>query len=115
MALVVLVVLAIVSVIVLWRVHRAEPAKLAASIGRMRMLVPSFGGEMAAFLAVCVTAGICEELLYRGWMVNILEAATGSPWMAVAANSIIFGIGHAYQGVKGMLRTVFVGLQLAIL
>ena len=110
-----LIVLAAVSWIVLWRTRRAPPARLVEGFGRMRSLVPAFGPEMAAFVLVCLTAGVCEELLCRGWMVNILRAATGSTWAAVAISSIVFGIGHAYQGVKAMLRTVFVGLQLAVL
>ena len=111
----VLVVLAVVAPFVLWRVRRTPPERLAAAIGSLRGFVPTFGVEMGAFVMVCLTTGFCEEMLYRGWMVNILRAATGSTWAAVAATSIIFGVGHAYQGVKGMLRTVFVGLQLAIL
>ncbi len=46
---------------------------------------------------------------------NILRAATRSTWAAVVIGAVVFGIGHAYQGVIGMLRTTFVGLQLAIL
>ena len=110
-----LIVLAVVSGIVLRRLRRAQPAALVAALGRLRRMVPAFGVEMAAFVVVCVTAGVCEEMLYRGWLVNFLRAATGSTWAAVVAGAIVFGVGHAYQGVKAMLRTVFVGLQLAIL
>jgi membrane protease YdiL (CAAX protease family) len=110
-----LIVLGVVSLVVLWRVRRAPPEAVLAGFGRTRSLAPNFGAEMAAFVVVCLTAGFCEELLYRGWMVNLLRAATGSTWVAVAASTIAFGVGHAYQGFKGILRTVFVGLQLAIL
>ena len=110
-----LIVLAVVSWIVLRRVRRAQPAALRAAVGRLRSLVPAFGLEMAAFVIVCLTAGFCEELLYRGWMVNILHAATGSTWAAVGASAIVFGMGHTYQGAKGVLRTAFIGLQLAVL
>jgi membrane protease YdiL (CAAX protease family) len=110
-----LLALAIVSAIVLLRIRRAKPQTLRAGAGRLRKMVPAFGVEMAAFAVVCLTAGICEELLYRGWLVTFLRAATGSVWAAVAIGAIVFGIGHAYQGVLGMLRTAFIGLQLAIL
>ena len=110
-----LMILAVVSCIVLRRVRRAKPAVLTKAVGRLRRLVPAFGPEMAAFVVVCLTAGVCEEMLYRGWLVNLLRAATGSAWAAVGAAAIVFGLGHAYQGVKGMLRALFVGLQLAIL
>jgi membrane protease YdiL (CAAX protease family) len=110
-----LAIMAVVSVFVRWRVRRASPETLAAALGRMGKLAPAFGVEMAAFALLCVTAGVCEELLYRGWLVNVLWAASGSVWVAVVAGAAIFGIGHAYQGLKGILRTAFVGLQLAVL
>lgn len=110
-----LLVLAVVSGIILWRLRCAQPAALLAAVGRLRRMMPASGVEMAAFALVCLTAGVCEELLYRGWLVNILRVATGSTWVAVVAGAIVFGIGHAYQGVKRILRTAFVGFQLAIL
>ena len=110
-----LAIVAVLAVIVRWRVKRAHPEKLAAALGRMGNLAPAFGVEMAAFALVCATAGVCEELLYRGWLVNMLRAATGSVWAAVVLGATVFGIGHAYQGIKGILRAGFVGLQLAVL
>lgn len=110
-----LAIVAVVAGILLPRVGRARPKALIAALGRMRTLAPAFGPEMAAFVLVSLTAGVCEELLYRGWLVNLLRTATGSVWIAIAVGSALFGIGHAYQGVRGVLRTGFVGLQLAIL
>lgn len=111
----VLVTLAIAFAILLTRLRRAPPETLLRMLGRMRNLVPTCGPEMAGFAVLCLTAGICEELLYRGWLLGILRVATGSVWVAVLAGAIVFGVGHAYQGVKGMLRTAFVGLQLGAL
>jgi uncharacterized protein len=110
-----LAILAVVAAILLPRVWRAKPETLAAALGRMRGLAPTLSWEMVAFALVCLTAGVCEELLYRGWLVNLLRVATGSVWIAVSVGSVAFGLGHAYQGVRGMLRTGFIGLQLAVL
>jgi len=110
-----LLILAAVSAIILVRLRRARPKTGTRGLGRLRKLVPTFGLEMAAFAGVCLTAGICEELLFRGWLVSILWAATGSAWIAVAFGAILFGIGHAYQGTTAILRTAFVGLQLGVL
>jgi membrane protease YdiL (CAAX protease family) len=110
-----LAILAVVTAIILRRLRRAQPPTLTATVGRLRKFLPAFGLEMAAFAVVCLTAGVCEELLYRGWLVNLLRAATGSVWIAIVVGAAVFAIGHAYQGVKAMLRTGFVGLQLAYL
>lgn len=111
----VLTVAAGLSPLVLWRVRRARPERLAHSFGRLRHIAPAFGTELTVFMFVCLTAGVCEELLYRGWLINVFGVAAGSVWLGVAFSTAAFGIGHAYQGVKGMLRAAFVGLQLALL
>jgi uncharacterized protein len=108
-------IVAVVFAFVLWRRRHPRPQAPKATVDRLRKLIPASGPEMAAFVLVGITAGICEELLFRGWLVNILRVATGSVWVAVAIASAAFGIGHAYQGAKGMLRTGLVGLQLALL
>jgi membrane protease YdiL (CAAX protease family) len=113
--LVLLLVLVVVSAAVLWRLRRASPEALMNAGGPLRKFVPVFGVEMAVFAGLCVTAGVCEELLYRGWLINFLRAASGSTSIAVVAGALAFGIGHAYQGVTGMLRTAFIGVQLALL
>lgn len=110
-----LAILAVVTAIILRRLRRAQPPVLTAAVGRLRKFLPAFGPEMAAFAFVSLTAGVCEELLYRGWLVNLLRVATGSVWVAVVVGAAVFAIGHAYQGVRAMLRTGFVGLQLAYL
>jgi membrane protease YdiL (CAAX protease family) len=36
-------------------------------------------------------------------------------WGAVIVSSLIFGLGHEYQGVAGIMRTGLVGLLFAVL
>jgi membrane protease YdiL (CAAX protease family) len=110
-----LAIVVVVFAIIFWRIRRAPPRVSSARESPMRYLAPGFGREMVVFALLSVTAGICEELLYRGWLVNVLRTATGSTGAAVGVGSAIFGIAHAYQGVGGMLRTMFVGLQFALL
>ena len=97
------------------RVRRSPLERLGRSVWHLRSFVPAFGTEMVVFMAVSLTAGTCEELLWRGWLINVLGVATGSVWLGVAFSAAVFGIGHAYQGWKGMLRTGLIGLQLALL
>ena len=82
-------------------------AQLERSPG-VRVVIPANAVEMRGFLAVGVTAGICEELLYRGFVLWYLGALLPRGW-AIAAAVAIFGIGHAYQGVRGVLMTAISG------
>jgi membrane protease YdiL (CAAX protease family) len=64
------------------------------------------------FLLLSLTAGVWEELLYRGFLVGFLEPRAGL-LAAVVLSSAIFGLGHVYQGRRGILNTGLVGLVFA--
>ena len=53
-------------------------------------------------MAIALTAGVCEEVLYRGFLIWYVAQFTGTTAMgtiaAVAVSSIVFGAGHLYQG-----------------
>ncbi len=74
-------------------------------------LLPHDRREMWWWRVLSVTAGICEEVVYRGFLIAVLAAAMNT-WAAVLVAAFIFGLGHAYQGPKGILKTGLVGLVL---
>jgi membrane protease YdiL (CAAX protease family) len=72
-------------------------------------ILPQSTIELLPFLALAVTAGLCEEFLYRGFAMAVL-ARLGSPsWAAVLVSSILFGLAHLYQGRGGFLSTLVIG------
>jgi membrane protease YdiL (CAAX protease family) len=78
----------------------------------LESLVPRDAREARAFAALSVTAGLCEELLYRGFLLAMLTPLVGGI-AAVVLSSLAFGVGHAYQGARGVAKTTLVGLALA--
>jgi membrane protease YdiL (CAAX protease family) len=72
-------------------------------------ILPQSTVELLPFLALAVTAGLCEEFLYRGFVMAVL-ARLGSPaWAAVVLSSIFFGLAHLYQGRGGFFSTLVIG------
>lgn len=71
-------------------------------------MLPRTPRELRTFIVLSVTAGISEELLYRGFMLWYLAHFTSLVVAGVIA-AAIFGIGHSYQGARGMLLTGMVG------
>ena len=67
---------------------------------------------MSVLLAV--TAGFCEELLYRGWLWRFFSDLTGHLWIAALLSAIAFGFAHAYQGRSGIISTGIVGLLFSL-
>ena len=59
-----------------------------------------------------LAAGIGEEIVFRGYLLNYFDGLVG-PAGAVIASTLMFGLGHAYQGAAGIVRTGIVGLLMA--
>jgi len=74
----------------------------------VRVILPVNASEAGVFGALALTAGICEEILYRGYMLHYMRA-----WLpgaaAIVAAIVIFGLAHAYQGGRGILLTGLAG------
>jgi len=77
-------------------------------------LMPRTPRERWAFLALSVSAGLGEEIVYRGYAIPVLTLMTDDLWMAVLISSAAFGLVHVYQGGLGIARTGFIGLVLAL-
>ncbi len=88
-----------------------KTAALRGHIGGAALVVPRTKAELALFFGVALTAGICEELLYRGFLFAV-AAPFITIYGAVAASAVVFGLGHTYQGLRGIALTGAVGLFL---
>jgi membrane protease YdiL (CAAX protease family) len=92
------------------QIRNASREELEATLQRARKFVPVGRVQIIAFTFVAVTAGICEEILYRGWLISFTGALLGSIWAGMVAAALIFGLGHAYQGRQGIAATGALGL-----
>jgi membrane protease YdiL (CAAX protease family) len=94
--------------------HPDKLCRLKGKMGDVALLAPQTDEEVRRYHVASVTAGVCEEILYRGILFAILAVALGD-WAAVVLSSLIFGLGHAYQGVAGIGKTTLVGFVMASL
>ena len=81
------------------------------------VLLPRTAAERRAFLALAVTAGICEETLYRGFLLALATQAApdlAMGWLSLAS-ALAFGLAHVYQGPAGVATSVVLGGCLAVL
>jgi membrane protease YdiL (CAAX protease family) len=80
-------------------------------------LLPRTTGERRLFTMVGITAGVCEEWLYRGFFLAVVGALGPGlpPWVLVAIAAVAFGVAHAYQGWTGVLTTGVLGGVMALL
>lgn len=89
-------------------------ARVRRRLGHVRRMMPAADREMRSFYVLSFTAGVCEELLYRGYL--LWYARHFLPWPAAAVVAVLlFGIGHSYQGPGGILTTTIAGAVLMTL
>jgi membrane protease YdiL (CAAX protease family) len=90
---------------------------LRAQVGSLRALLPVTPDERRQFVLVALTAGICEEAIFRGFGFGYVRWLWpgSSDLQAVLLVSIVFGLAHLYQGVRGVVLTGLVGFFLGYL
>jgi len=77
-------------------------------------ILPQSAVELLPYVALATTAGLCEEFLYRGFVMGALSSAGLGAWLVVLGSSLLFGLAHSYQGTGGMVMTFVVGLLLGV-
>jgi membrane protease YdiL (CAAX protease family) len=89
-------------------------AEARRALAEHAALLPHTRTEFRWFVGVSVTAGVCEEILFRGFLTAWL--AVWMPlWGAAAVATVVFGLAHAYQGRRGILQTGAAGAVFAAL
>jgi uncharacterized protein len=99
-----------------WHMSRSEKGrtKLRNMIRSFKAILPSSSLDRWVFAALAVTAGVCEEVIYRSFLFHYFSEA---PFhidgiLLVAVSGAIFGLAHLYQGKLGVLQTTVMGLAL---
>jgi uncharacterized protein len=77
-------------------------------------ILPQSTVELLPYLALAITAGLCEEFLYRGFAMAVLEQVGLQTWAVVLLSSALFGLAHSYQGRGGIVMTMLIGIILGL-
>ncbi|MBV2149819.1 CPBP family intramembrane metalloprotease [Sphingobium sp. AS12] len=82
-------------------------------IGNIEPLLPRNGAEIVAALPMAVNAGVTEELFFRLALPLLAAQVTGSAFAGFAIATGAFALAHWYQGWKGMLVVLGIGVWFA--
>ena len=83
-------------------------ARIRERLAPVERLMPRTAQEFPLFAALACTAGLCEEFLFRGYL--LWYFAHRMPFaLACVMQAAVFGLCHAYQGPRGMLLTALAG------
>jgi hypothetical protein len=83
--------------------HMEIPEKTIAALG------PQNASQLLLWIALSITAGIVEEFVFRGYLLRQLSSPVHALWLGIVGSSLIFGLGHGYEGTVGMIAITAFG------
>lgn len=86
-----------------------------AALGRNVSMLPQRGIELTLWIALSVSAGICEETIFRGYLQRQFMALTKSAPAGILLSAAAFGAAHAYQGYRMVILIGLYGAMFGIL
>ena len=81
--------------------------RIAALGHNTQFMLPHRGIELTFWIALSVTAGICEETIFRGYLQRQFMALTKNAPAGILLSAATFGAAHTYQGFR---MVILIGL-----
>ncbi|HEV8119778.1 MAG TPA: type II CAAX endopeptidase family protein [Candidatus Polarisedimenticolia bacterium] len=75
------------------------------------ILLPRTVLEVAVWIATAVSAGFCEEFVFRGYVQRQLLALSQHAGFAIVLQGLVFGAMHAYQGWRAVVTISILGMM----
>lgn len=81
----------------------------------VQALMPATWLGLTLWILVSLSAGFCEEIVFRGYLQKQLLGMTGSVSLAVVGQGLLFGVVHIYQGLTGAIIISVMGILIGML
>lgn len=105
------------ALLAVWMVVQIALSRLfgASQAASVKSLLPRGAAEVALWIPLSITAGFCEEFVFRGYFQRQFEAFTHSRWIALVLQAALFGVSHGYQGGRACLKITVFGVLFGLL
>jgi uncharacterized protein len=87
----------------------------SSNSSKLEFMAPRGAVEIALWLLLSTTAGICEEAIFRGYFQRQLTALTHNTPTGIALAAVLFGAAHAYQGFRMVVLIAVFGSLFGVL
>jgi membrane protease YdiL (CAAX protease family) len=72
-------------------------------------------GEIALGVVLVAVVAFSEELIFRGYLINRFRASGLGTASAVLVSTVVFALGHGYEGAAGVATVGVMGLVFALI
>jgi uncharacterized protein len=95
--------------------HLDQAGGLDSMRRQLGFLVPQTSLEVLAWCGLSLTAGFCEEIIFRGYLQRQFAVVTRSMLGGVVLSAVVFGAAHGYEGGPRMLLIGVYGFMFGLL
>ena len=96
-------------------ISHVNPSKTKEKLLQTAPFLPSNRIELFNYFILAISAGICEEIVFRGFLLNYFIALFDQINLPVLLSSFLFAIVHIYQGIKAVFKIFVFSLLFAML
>jgi hypothetical protein len=95
--------------------HLDQAGKIESMRRQLGFLTPRSNLDLAVWFCVSATAGVCEEIIFRGYLQRQFAAIGNSMLFGVLLSALVFGASHGYEGAARMILIGIYGLMFGLL
>ena len=95
--------------------HLDQGGQMEAMRKSLGFLAPGSRLELAVWFCTSITAGFCEEIIFRGYLQRQFAAMGNSMLIGVLLSAAVFGASHGYEGAARMFLIMIFGLMFGLL
>jgi membrane protease YdiL (CAAX protease family) len=95
--------------------HLDQASKIESMRKSLEFIAPGTRLELAVWICVSTSAGVCEEIIFRGYLQRQFAALANSMLSGVVLSAVVFGASHGYEGFARMLLIGIYGLMFGLL
>lgn len=106
-----------VNLLFIYILYAVYPELVEAHTERLGYITQLLAGSVSLPVLVLMLGfvGVYEEVFARGLLLTRCRSLLRGTWPPVLVSSLLFGLGHLYQGWIGVGQTTLIGIVLALL
>lgn len=81
----------------------AKQANIENARRQIEFMVPQTNLEVLIAVGLAITAGFCEEVIFRGYLQRQFSMWSKNAWAGIVLSAMVFGGSHGYEGWKRMI------------
>jgi uncharacterized protein len=84
----------------------------AADLRGLMAMLPKSAMERALWILFSLSAGLCEEIAYRGYLLRQFQAWSGSAGIALVLQAVVYALAHLALPIEMVISVALLGLLL---